>query len=300
MDIFKLETAKTLIRHYQEYFPKIIYIKCEPDIFVEIGNSIDENIQISNLLTGNCIQAYSQLTKKKIKNNFEVKKYGYMIKENGNISFMNFNYNKLDIFETLLLDEKYEKYLEQSKNKTRKEEYKNLNETKNNIPLKVQLENIISQDNTNIDALFEYLMNLKENKDQEFKEKLKKYIFLLDINKIKMLDKSFEGELYQNFFDEKTNLIKFLEKVIDEDYTENTSVNLILSEINSTDSIQNEVISPYICFNKENYINSPIPISDCNLFFHYIRVKFFQFLKDVFDGQSELLQFCIQLKEKKI
>ena len=82
------------------------------------------------------------------------------------------------------------------------------------------------------------------------------------------------------------------------DYTENTSVNLILSEINSTDSIQNEVISPYICFNKENYINSPIPISDCNLFFHYIRVKFFQFLKDVFDGQSVLLQFCIQLLEK--
>ena len=219
VDLFKLETAKTLIHHYKEYFPNKIYIKCEPDIFIEIGNSIDINIQINSLLSGNCIQAYSQLTKKKIKNNFEVKKYGYMIKENGNISFVNFNYNKLDIFETLLLDEKYEKNLEQSKNKTRKEEYKNLNETKNNIPLKVQLENIISQDNTNIDALFEYLMNLKENKDQEFKEKLKKYIFLLDINKIKILDTSFEGELYQNFFDEKTNLIKFLEKVIDEDYS---------------------------------------------------------------------------------
>ena len=303
VDLFKLETAKTLKHHYQEYFPKIIYIKCDPDIFVEIGNSIDENIQISNLLSGNCIQAYSQLTNKKIKNNFDTKKYGYILKENGNIFFVNFDCNKLDIFDTLLLDEKYEKYLEQSKYETRKkvsiEKYKNLNETKNSTSLKEQLENVILQDNTNIDALFEYLMNLKKNKDPEFKEKLKKYSFLLDINKLKMLDTSFEGDLYQNYFDEKTKIIKFLEKVIDVDYTENTSVNLILSEINFSDSIQNEIISPFIVnFNKENYINRPIPISDCNLFFHYIRVKFFQFLKDVFDGQSVLLQFCIQLLEK--
>ena len=268
VDLFKLETAKTLIHHYKEYFPNKIYIKCEPDIFIEIGNSIDINIQISSLLSGNSIQAYSQITQKSIQNNFEVKKYGYMIKENGNISFVNFNYNKLDIFETLLLDEKYEKYLEQSKYETRKKttiaEYKKLKQTKDSTSLKDQLERLISQDNTNIDALFEYLMILKENKDQKFKEKLKQYSFLLDIDKLKLLDSNFEGKQYQNYSDEKTNLTKFLEKVIERDYCEDTSVDLILSEIDFRDSIQNEILSPFIGdFNKKSYINSPIPISDC-------------------------------------
>ena len=303
VDLFKLETAKTLIHHYKEYFPNKIYIKCEPDIFIEIGNSIDINIQISSLLSGNSIQAYSQITQKSIQNNFEVKKYGYMIKENGNISFVNFNYNKLDIFETLLLDEKYEKYLEQSKYETRKKttiaEYKKLKQTKDSTSLKDQLERLISQDNTNIDALFEYLMILKENKDPKFKEKLKQYSFLLDIDKLKLLDSNFEGKKYQNYSDEKTNLTKFLEKVIERDYCEDTSVDLILSEIDFRDSIQNEILSPFIGdFNKKSYINSPIPISDCNLFFHYLRVKFFQFLQNVFDGKEPLRNFCIQLLEK--
>lgn len=303
VDLFKFDTAKDLMNHYQNFLPKKFYIKCEPDIFVEIDNSNNETIKISNLLIDNCIRAYSQITEKRIKCNFDNKKYGYILKEKGNISFVNFNCNNLEIFDTLLLDEKYEKYLDQSKYETRKKstigEYKNINKAKNNTTLKEQLENVISKDNTNIDALFEYLLNLKENKDPKFKEKLKQYSFLLDINKLKMLDSSFKGDLYKNYYDEKTNIIKFLEKVIENDFYGDLGVNLILSEIDFRETIQKEIKSPFIGdFNKENYINSPIPISDCNLFFHYLRVKFFQFLQDVFEGKKELQKFSIELLKK--
>ena len=302
-NLFKFDTAKTLMKNYQEFLPKNFYIKCEPDIFVEIGNSNNETIKIRNLLIENCIRAYSKITEKRIKCNFDNKKYGYILKEKGNISFVNFNCNNLDIFETLLLDEKYEKYLEQSKYETRKkatiEEYKNINKTKNNNTLKEQLEIVISKDNTNIDALFEYLLKLKENKDPKFKEKLKKYSFMIDINKLKLLDSSFKGDLYKNYSDEKTNLIQFLEKVIENDFYGDLDVDLILSEIDFRGSIQEKIKSPFIGdFDKENYINSPIPISDCNLFFHYLRVKFFQFLQGVFEGKKEFRKFCIELLKK--
>ena len=290
VDLLKFDTAETLMKNYQEFLPNKFYIKCEPDIFVEIDNSNNETIKISNLLIDNCIRVYSKITEKRIKCNFDIKKYGYILKEKGNISFMNFNCNNLDIFYTLLFDEKYEKYLAQSKYETK---------TKNNTILKDQLENVISKDNTNIDALFEYLLNLKENNDPEFKEKLKKYSFLLDINKLKMLDSSFKGDLYKNYSDEKTNLIQFLEKVIENDFYEDLGVDFILSQIDFRESIQKEITSPFIGnLNKENYINNPIPISDCNLFFHYLRAKFSQSLHGVFEGKKELQKFCMELLKK--
>ena len=52
-------------------------------------------------------------------------------------------------------------------------------------------------------------------------------------------------------------------------------------------------------FNKEIYINAPISISDNNLFFHYLRVKFFQFLKRAFGIFLEkLIKFCINFYDK--
>ena len=105
VNIFKFDTANTLMKNYQEFLPKNFYIKCEPDIFVEIGKSNNETIKISNLLIDNCIRVYSKITEKRIKCNFDIKKYGYILKEKGNISFMNFNCNNLDIFDTLFLDE---------------------------------------------------------------------------------------------------------------------------------------------------------------------------------------------------
>ena len=202
MELFKHDSEKTLIHNYKEILPKIFYVKCEPNIFVQIDNAVEENIQIGDLLTGNSIYIYSQINPKKIKNNFDDKKFGYMLKEKGKISFINFNTNNLDIFETLILDEKYDKYLEESKYETRKkvtsESFKNLDKIKDNAILKVELKKIISQDNTNTDALFEYLNILKISQDPSFKEKLKKYSFLLDINQLKLLDNSFKGELYEN------------------------------------------------------------------------------------------------------
>ena len=197
------------------------------------------------------------------------------------------------IYLTLILDEKYDKYLEESKYETRKkvasENFKNLDKIKDNAILKVELKKIISQDNTNTDALFEYLNILKISQDPSFKEKLKKYSFLLDINQLKLLDNSFKGELYENYFDEKTNLIKFFEKVIEDDFKPSLNLDGILSEIDFRHSIQAEIITPFINdFNKENYINNPIPVSDNNLFFHYLRVKFLTFLQGAFDIKEEL------------
>lgn len=303
MDLFKHDSEKTLISSYKEIFPKIFYVKCEPNIFVEIDNAFEDNIQIGDLLTDNCIYIYSQINPKKIKNNFEDKKFGYMLKEKGKISFINFNTNNLDIFETLILEEKYDKYLEESNFETRKksttENFKNLDKKRDNAILKDELEKVISQDNTNVDAVFEYLKILKISQDPTFKEKLKKYSFLLDINKLKLIDNNFKGKLYENYFDEKTNLIEFLNKVIEDDFYGNPNPDLILSEIDFRHSIQTEIITPFINdFNKENYINSPIPVSDNNLFFHYLRVKFFSFLQCVFDIKEELQMFCEELLNK--
>ena len=83
----------------------------------------------------------------------------------------------------------------------------------------------------NTDAVFEYLKILKISQDPSFKEKLKKYSFLLDINQLKLLNNSFKGELYENYFDEKTNLIKFFEKVIEDDFKPSLNLDGILSEI---------------------------------------------------------------------
>ena len=303
VELFKHDSEKTLIHNYKEILPKIFYVKCEPNIFVQIDYAVEENIQIGDLLTGNSIYIYSQINPKKIKNNFDDKKFGYMLKEKGKISFINFNTNNLDIFETLILDEKYDKYLEESKYETRKkvtsESFKNLDKIKDNAILKVELKKIISQDNTNTDALFEYLKILKISQDPSFKEKLKKYSFLLDINQLKLLDNSFKGELYENYFDEKTNLIKFFEKVIEGDFKPSLNLDGILSEIDFRHSIQAEIITPFINdFNKENYINNPIPVSDNNLFFHYLRVKFLTFLQGSFDIKEELQMFCEELLNK--
>ena len=303
VELFKHDSEKTLIHNYKEILPKIFYVKCEPNIFVQIDYAVEENIQIGDLLTGNSIYIYSQINPKKIKNNFDDKKFGYMLKEKGKISFINFNTNNLDIFETLILDEKYDKYLEESKYETRKkvtsESFKNLDKIKDNAILKDELKKIISQDNMNTDAVFEYLKILKISQDPSFKEKLKKYSFLLDINQLKLLNNSFKGELYENYFDEKTNLIKFFEKVIEDDFKPSLNLDGILSEIDFRHSIQAEIITPFINdFNKENYINNPIPVSDNNLFFHYLRVKFLTFLQGAFDIKEELQMFCEELLNK--
>jgi len=94
----------------------------------------------------------------------------------------------------------------------------------------------------------------------------------------------------------------FLKDVIDGAYNncEVSDINLIISELDYRDNIQKDIITPFIdSFNKEIYINNPISISDSNLFFHYLRVKFFHFLQNSFNGiEKKFVYFCEILYNK--
>ena len=161
------------------------------------------------------------------------------------------------------------------------------------------LENFISQNKTNDEAIFDYLMILKDSKDPKYEEQLKKYAFLLDIKRLRELDDRFNNDKYKNYYDEKTNLISFLESVIDGDYDQYNYVDLIISELDFRDSIQKEIETPFNGnFNKDKYINCPISISDNYLFFHYLRVKFFRFLQNAFENTEEFKSYCEILLKK--
>ena len=99
--------------------------------------------------------------------------------------------------------------------------------------------------------------------------------------------------MFVNYFDEKTNLTKYFENVINGYYDQYGDINEIISETDYRNSIQKEISTPFInYFNKEQYINNPIPISDNNLLFHYLRVKFFQFLQNAFQFKVVFQTFC--------
>ena len=127
---------------------------------------------------------------------------------------------------------------------------------------------------------------------------MKKYAYLLHIEKLKILDDKFKDKKYINYKDGKSNLVDFLQKVINGDFDDYFDVTLIISHTDYRNNIQNDIISPFIDgFNKNIYINIPILLSDSNLFFHYLRVKFFQYLKNAFGNEkpnlSIIVKFCI-------
>ncbi len=183
----------------------------------------------------------------------------------------------------------------------RKESLKEYEIYKNEPPNEEKLEKIILKNNTNENAIFDYLMMLKNNKNEKFTEKLKKFAYLFDINKLILLDNKFKDLKFLNYKDEKNNLINFLKNVISGIYEcYFNEVDLILSEIDYRDNIQKDIISPFIGgFNKEIYINIPILISDNNLFFHYLRVKFFHYLQGSFGNFGQIfVKYCKILLEK--
>ena len=300
-NLFKKKALKTFIQIYQKELPKNIRIICEPNIIMEVDlGFIDENISINDILIGNCIYVYSE--KKKIKNIniFENKKFGLLLKKNGNISFQSIKWENLEILDSLIFDCKYDKFLEEAvfeiRRKSSIEEYEKL---KKDVLTKDLLEKFISNNKTNDKAIFDYLTILKKNNDPQFKEYLEKYAFLLDINRLRKLDDKFNNDIYKYYYDEKTNLINFLKRVIEGFYDEYEDINLIISELDFSDSIQKEIATPFIGnFDKDKYINCPIPISDNYLFFHYIRVKFFRFLQNAFQYQKVFKKFCKILLNK--
>ena len=297
INIFKNQTVKTLLEYFQKEFPKIIEIKCESNLVLKINEFFDEKILINDILIGNSIYIFS--LEKKI--DFKNSKYGYFLKINGNINFKVINWKKIEIFSSFLLDNNDERFLKESpfeiKRKSSIEEYTKFKSM--NKLTKEFLEKFISNNKINDEAIFDYLMILKDSKDPKFGEQLKKYAFILDMNRLRKLDTKFKNTMYDNYFDEKTNLINFLKNVINGFYDYYDEINNIICEINGRHSNQNDIINPFINnFNKDNYINCPIQISDNNLFFHYIRVKFSQFLQNAFLFIDEFNHYCEILYDK--
>jgi hypothetical protein len=222
------------------------------------------------------------------------------VKKNGNISFGNIKSKEIKILYSLELNDNF--MLKESNYETRrKESLKEYEIYKSEPPNEEKLEKIIFKNNTNENAIFDYLMMLKNNKNEKFTEKLKKFAYLFDIKKLILLDNKFKDLKFLNYKDEKNNLINFLKNVISGIYEcYFNEVDLILSEIDYRDNIQKDIISPFIGgFNKEIYINIPILISDNNLFFHYLRVKFFHYLQGSFGNFGQVfVKYCKSLLEK--
>lgn len=86
-------------------------------LVLKLDESFDEKILISDILIGNSIFIFSQETKIGFENN----KYVFFMKNNGNINFLGINWQNVEIFSSLFLDGKYERYLS---NKSSTDEYK--------------------------------------------------------------------------------------------------------------------------------------------------------------------------------
>ena len=296
VNLAKYFSLSTLIQLYKNEFPEVFDIKCEPNFIIRIKQPFDdEDLQINDFLIDNSIYVFSTKRSSKNKITFKNNKFGYFLKINGNLTFEDIKWQNIEIFYTLLLNDEYDKYLNESKYEIRRkntiEEYEKSKNTINFNPNK--LEKLISDNNTNQNVIFDYLMILKKNKDTKFEENLKKYSFLFDARNLRKIDDRFNNKIFENYYDEKTNLTKFFENVINGYYDQYEDINAIISEIDYRDNIQIEIATPFInCFSKEKYINCPIPISDNNLLFHYLRVKFLQFLQNAFQFKVTFQTFC--------
>ena len=167
INIFKNQTLKSLLKYYKKEFPKIIEIKCEPNLVLKIDEFFDDKILINDILKGNSIYIFSQ--EQEI--GFEKSKYGYFLKINGNINFNDIKWKNIEIFSSLLLDNKCDRFLKESPYEIRRknsiEEYtkfKRMNKLSKEL-----LEQFISNNKTNDEAIFDYLMLLKNSKDQILK-----------------------------------------------------------------------------------------------------------------------------------
>ena len=302
-NLFKKDSFQKLIQTYKNELPKNFMIKCKSNLLIQITKSyVVDNLLINDILIGNSIFVFSVKKVKEAPQNYlQNDSLDLIMKEGDNISFGNMQFKEKIILYSLMLDNKFMNIKESNYEIRRRETLEEYIKYKEGPINEEKLEKIISKNNTNENAIFDYLMLLKENKNEKFEEKLKKYAYLLDINKLILLDNKFKAQKFQNYRDEKTNLINFLENVINGKYDDYyNSVDLILSEIDYRDNIQKEIISPFIGgFNKEIYNNIPISISDNNLFFHYLRVKFFQYLQSSFGNSAKTFEkYCKSLLKK--
>ena len=301
--LFKTTPIRNFLQCYKNDLPESFFIKTKSNLLIEMSKSlIDYNLIIDDILTDNSIYVFSMKNKKAIKSQIcKNNSLCCLEKIKGNISFTNIQFDKIRIFDKFIPDNKFENYVDESNYEKRRRNSLTEYEMNKKINLdEGKIKNLILNNNTNEKAIFDYLKILKENKNPNFQQELKKYAYLLHIEQLKILDDKFKDKKFFNYKDEKSNLIDFLQKVINGDFEDYTSVSLIISHIDYRDNIQNDIVSPFIGgFNKSTYINIPIPLSDTNLFFHYLRVKFFQYLENAFGNiQDDFKKFCQILYSK--
>ena len=301
--LFKTTPIRNFLQSNENELPESFFIKSKSNLLIDMSKIfIDYNLMIDDILTGNSIYIFSMKNKKAIKSQIcKNNSLCCLEKIKGNIIFTNIQFDKIRIFDKFIPDNEFENYVDESNYEKRRrnslteyEKYEKINLDEGKI------KNLISNNNTNEKAIFDYLNILKKNKNPNFQQELKKYAYLLHIEQLKILDDKFKDKKYFNYKDEKSNLLNFLRKVINGDFEDYNSVSLIISHIDYRDSIQNEIVSPFIGgFNKSIYINIPIPFCDTNLLFHYLRVKFFQYLENAFGNiQDDFKEFCQILYSK--
>ena len=305
INIFKKDSFQKLKQEYSSELPKKFYIRCESNVLISVNASCEDNsILIEDILIGNSINLFSK--KEKVsKTILESGSLGLLIKLNGSIMFRNIQFNKLEIFESLMFDDVFMKNISEPEYElSRKKSLEEYDQYKKGTPNLEKLENIIANNNTSEKAIFDYLLMLKDRKElqSKFQEKLNIYAYLLNIEQLKKLDKKFENNKFKEYKDEKSNLINYLNNVVNGWYDEiYDDVNSIINEINFRDIIEKDIPSPFMYnFNKDNYINIPIMISDNNLFFHYLRVKYYRFLGESFENYIEEYKKYCKILLKKI
>ena len=306
--LFKNNSLKELVNNYPKIFPKIFNVKCEDNLLIVINSSsIDESIKIKDILIEDAIYVFSITDNISSNSNIIYEKdiKDIIIKCNGHISFDLIESKNIPIFYSSILDNKYDIFLNQCNYEIRKmvsmKEYDFYKLSSSND--KNFLKKIIQKNNTNPCVIFDYLILLKNSKDATFEEELKKYGFLLDINQLKKIHEKFNQlQVFKGYYDEKKNFLNFLQKVINGKYSQYYDIGLIISHIDFRNTIQEIINSPFInSFNKDHYINIPISITDNNLFFHYLRVKFFQFLQYAFgNSKKKFEKYCKMLYDKII
>ena len=185
--LFKNAPIQDFLECYRKELPENFFIKCHPNLLIEITkNYIEYNLQIDDILKDNSIYIFSMKNKKAIalqicKNN----SICCLEKIEGNISFSNIQYDKIRIFDKFISDNEFENDVDESNYEKRRRDslreyeiYKKIN------PNEGKIKNIISNNNINEKAIFDYLKILKKNKNPNFQQELKKYAYLLHINQL--------------------------------------------------------------------------------------------------------------------
>ena len=252
VNLFKKNPFKNYIKFYEEVLPTNFMIKCDSNLFIQINKN---SIDYSILIEDILIENSINV----FSFNNAKKLILKFISQNDDLgSFYkkdgNIIFNYIDFKRMKILDSLslYDKYA-----------------------------NFVNEYNDDIEARIKSEVEEKKEYKQRSpnEEKLEKIIYKSPKN-------------IQEHKDEKSNLINFLESVINGNYDGYNEVNLIIEDFFYIDNNQKDII-------KDTYINVPIFLNDNNIFFYYLRIKFYQCLRGSFGNYpNKFINFCKILVDK--